>query len=95
MAMMRKKATVGKPTKKLDSSQTVERETPHKLIFPFVEIERPADVPSASDPHAIHDYFMAHPDVADRIVREYDAASTSRAGVAPVAGRSFAFAAIS
>jgi hypothetical protein len=74
MVMLRKKVAAMKTAKKLRGSQVVERETTQKLIFPFVEIEIPADVPPASDPHAVHDYFMAHPEVADRIVREYDAA---------------------
>jgi hypothetical protein len=70
--MMKKEVAVMKAVKKSNRSQAIEGETTQKLIFPFVEIEIPADVPSASNPHAVHAYFTAHPDVADQIVREYD-----------------------
>ena len=42
-----------------------------KVVFPFVEIEVPDDCPSGLDPQSVFEYMGNHPEVADRIVREY------------------------
>ncbi len=45
-----------------------------KLVFPFVEIELPPDFPDTEDLEAVHQYALAHPDVAKRVAREYERA---------------------
>jgi hypothetical protein len=45
-----------------------------KLNFPFVKIELPDDFPSGFDPEAVSEYLEKHPDVANKIVQEYEQA---------------------
>ena len=45
-----------------------------KLVFPFVEIEVPDDFPSGLDPEATFKYARQHPEVSERICREYETA---------------------
>jgi len=52
-----------------------------KLIYQFCEIEVPDDFPDGFDGNNVKDYLRAlkhyadeHPDVADRIIREYETA---------------------
>jgi len=42
-----------------------------KIVFPFVEIEVPDDCPSGLDPESVFEYMEKHPEVANKIVREY------------------------
>jgi hypothetical protein len=42
-----------------------------KLVSPIVEIEVPDDFPSGDDPQAVFDYVGEHPEVGDKIIREY------------------------
>ena len=42
-----------------------------KIVFPFVEIEVPDDCPSGLDPEAVFEYMGKHPEVANKVVREY------------------------
>lgn len=71
---MKKKVTTLNEAERSKAPRTANGGKTQKLVFPFIEITVPADVPPASDPHAVHDYFTAHPEVAEKIVREYDAA---------------------
>jgi len=55
--------------------------TMKKLKYQFCEIEVPDDFPDKSDGKNLKDYFRAmkqyadeHPDVADRVIREYETA---------------------
>ena len=45
-----------------------------KLVFPFVEIEVPDDFPDGLDPEATFKYAEQHPEVSERISREYERA---------------------
>ena len=45
-----------------------------KLVFPFVKIDLPDDFPSGFDPEAVSEYLEKHPDVANKIVQEYEQA---------------------
>jgi len=45
-----------------------------KLVFPFVEIEVPDDFPDGFDPEATFKYAGEHPEVAEKICREYERA---------------------
>jgi len=45
-----------------------------KLIYPFVEIEVPDDFPDSRDWDEAGAYFEKHPEVGEKMVREYEAA---------------------
>ncbi|MBI1925085.1 hypothetical protein HYR99_12655 [Candidatus Poribacteria bacterium] len=45
-----------------------------KLVFPFVEIEVPADFPSGLDFEAVDRYISQHPEIGDQIIDEYETA---------------------
>lgn len=42
-----------------------------KLVSPIVEIEVPDDFPSGHDPETVFEYVGKHPEVGDKIIREY------------------------
>lgn len=43
-----------------------------KLVFPFVEIEVPDDFPDGFDSEATFKYARQHPEVSEKICREYE-----------------------
>ena len=47
-----------------------------KLVSHIAEIEVPDDFPSGLDPQAVFDYVGEHPEVGDKIIREYRKAYT-------------------
>jgi hypothetical protein len=42
-----------------------------KLASHIVEIEVPDDFPSGHDPEAVFEYVEKHPEIGDKIIREY------------------------
>lgn len=42
-----------------------------KLVSHIVEIEVPDDFPSGHNPEAVFEYVEKHPEIGDKIIREY------------------------
>jgi len=45
--------------------------TMKKLFSHIVEIEVPDDFPSGDEPEAVFEYVEKHPEIGDKIIREY------------------------